>query len=100
MHSVTLMIVRRRCSTARSSHRAPAPGPVPQDQRLQVAHAALQELALLLDDALGHLDDRPAPLLDGPDQPLRAPELLTDELLRLRVPQHLLCEPLVDVTAL
>ena len=40
------------------------------------------------------------PLLDRADQPLRAAELLADELLGLGVLQHPLGEVLVDVEAL
>jgi hypothetical protein len=58
------------------------------------------ELPLLLDDALGDLDDRPPPLLYRTDQPLRAAELLADELLRLGVLEHPLGEVLVDVEPL
>ena len=75
-------------------------GHVAQDHRLQVADALLEELALLLDDALGDLDDGPPPLLYRADQPLGAAQLLADELLGLRVLQHLLREVLVDVEAL
>ena len=67
-------------------------GDVAQDHRLQVADALLEELALLLDDALGDPDDRLPPLLDRADQPLRVAELLADELLGLRILQHLLGE--------
>ena len=75
-------------------------GDVAQDHRLEVGDALLEELALLLDDALGDPDDRLAALLDRADQPLRVAQLLADELLGVRVLEQLLGERLVDVEAL
>ena len=75
-------------------------GHVAQDHRLQVSHAAVEEVALLLDDALGDLDDGLAPLLDGPDQPLGVAELLADELLGRGILHQLLGQRFVDVQAL
>src|SRR5258708_6776857 len=75
-------------------------GDVAQDHRLQVGDALLEEVTLLLDDALGHTDDRLAPLLDGPDEPLRVAELLAHELLRRGVAEQPLGEVLVDVQPL
>ena len=75
-------------------------GDVAEDHRLQEADALLEELALLLDDALGDADDRLATLLDRANEPLRVAELLADELLGVRILEELLRERLVDVEAL
>src|SRR5580698_5418335 len=93
------VLVGRDAADGRLVH-ADGLGHVAQDHRLEVSHALLEEVALLVDDALGHPDDRLAPLLDGTDQPLRVAELLADELLGLRVLEELLGERLVDVEAL
>ena len=66
-------------------------GDVAQDHRLEVGDALLEELALLLDDALGDADDRLAALLDRADEPLRVAELLADELLGLADPSAAAC---------
>src|SRR5215472_4041506 len=56
---------------------------VPQNQGFEVGNAPVEEVALELYDGLGHLVDRPLPLMDRADQPHRAAKLVLDELLGL-----------------
>ena len=64
-------------------------GHIAQDHRLQEGVALLEEVALLVDDALGDADDRLSPLLDGADQPLRVAQLLADEVLGVGILEEL-----------
>ena len=54
-----------------------------QRERPQERDALVEELALLADDAVHHLDHRAAALLDGLDQPARRVQLALDVLARL-----------------
>src|SRR5215472_18291389 len=58
-------------------------GHIPQNQGLEVGNALVEEVALEFHDGLGHLVDRPLPLVDRADQPHRAAKLVLDELLGL-----------------
>src|SRR4029434_3086895 len=56
---------------------------VPEGEGLEVRQAAVEELALELHQARGHLPERALPLLHALDQPEGGAELLLDELLVL-----------------
>src|SRR5689334_18861606 len=58
-------------------------GDVAQHQRAQVLDAVIEELALEVDDAGGHLVDRLLALVDRLDQPERRAELVLDVGARL-----------------
>ena len=60
-------------------------GDVAQNQGAQVLDAAVQEIALELDQALGHLEDGALALLDALDEPDGRAHLLADVLLGLLV---------------
>ena len=49
---------------------------IPEDEGLEILNSLIQKVLLKLDDAFGHLVDRPLALINAPDQPECGTQLL------------------------